>query len=123
MDNVSALSDDDVVAEDDRPLVSVSTGQPSSSGGRSNGATEKPKGVSKRPAASLAVAEPLEPKAKPKPGPKAKAAVKATAKGQAVLKRPAGRAHIRVCKSLYKRDGVWGVKVDGSELLRAGRAR
>ena len=126
MDPVNALSDDDTQMpaepavpeaedDDDRPLVVPGEGQ------GQGGQTKK---AAKRPAAS----KPPEPEARPKPKAspkqsakaKAKAKVKATAKAKSVLRRPAARSRISVCKSLYKRDGVWSVKVNGSELLRAG---
>ena len=44
---------------------------------------------------------------------------KAKAKSGGAMKRPAAKEELKVYKSLYKRDGVWGVKVNGRE-TRAG---
>ncbi len=74
-----------------------------------------------------------EPNAKPKP--KAKAALKrpAASSGKAAshgadadpeppMKKPAGKEQpaerLSVCKSLYKRDGVWSIKLNSKEVIR-----
>ena len=44
-------------------------------------------------------------------------------KSEPVMKRPAGRVKdpdfVSVCKSLYKRDGVWSIKLGTKEVIRA----
>ena len=132
MQNVCELSDD----EPGKALVeaagaSGSSGSkrkaevPTSPNENSKKPNTKPK-VSKRPALCKVEATGGEqtevaPTAKTKAKAKAETRpeAKAKAKSGGAMKRPAAKEELKVYKSLYKRDGVWGVKVNGRE-TRAG---
>lgn len=118
--NVTALSDDD-----DTPKIDNQQG-PGEELGKPKA---KPKVKAEAKTKSTAKAKSAKSTAKAKASAKSAAKKRPAAAqdpedGQAGtssaggMKRPAAAAELKVNKYIYHRDGVWGIKVDGREIIR-----
>lgn len=74
--------------------------------------------ILKRPAASKAAAPKKKPDPAPKPEAKSKPKAKAKQVAKTILKKKPA-ASLRAYKSQYKQTQVWGIKMGGSEVVRA----
>jgi hypothetical protein len=119
--NVTALSDDD-----DTPKIDNQQGPGEELAKPKAKAKVKAEAKTKSTAKATSAKSTAKAKAKAKSAAKKRpAAAQDPEDGQAGIssagggmKRPAAAAELKVNKYIYHRDGVWGIKVDGREIIR-----